>query len=209
MNKTAEISISDLQALSLFKGLGAEALRQLIDIAELEDVPAQTVIFKPQDQAAWTRFLVAGSLALRAADGSERALVGIGNAGIADEPLGLEQPFIMTAVTLTQCRLLRFPTSRLQELLSVARLPGIDVTVLDAEQEVASDRLFMQLVQELVEERLELRSMPDIALRVREAIASPNTSGAEVARIIQADPVIAVQVIKTAYSSLFAGNRPN
>lgn len=208
MNQSAKISVSILENLALFRELSQEVLQQLAAEAEFEDVPAQTVIFAQGDHDGWTRYLLSGSLALHEADGSERTLVGLGDIGIADEPLGFVQPHSVGATARTQCRLLRFSTARLHELLEDTRLPEIDVTVMDEQQEEASDRLFLQLVQDLMEERLALPSMPDIALRVREAIASPSTSGAEVARIIQADPVVAVQVIKTANSSLFSGNRP-
>lgn len=208
MNNSAEISVSILENLALLRELDQEHLQQLAGEVEFEDVPAHTTIFQQGDSDEWTRYLLSGSLALRAADGRERTLTGLGNIGIADEPLGFVQPHAMTATARTQCRLLRFRTSRLQDMLASARPPEIEVAVMGGEQGEASDRLFMQLVQDLMEEKLELPSMPDIALRVREAIASMNTSGAEIARIIQADPVVAVQVIKAANSSLFAGNRP-
>lgn len=208
MSKSAEISVSILESLTLLRELSQENLQQLAKEAEFEDVPAQASVFRQGDHDEWTRYLLSGSLALREGDGGERTLVGLGNIGVADEPLGFTQPHVMTATARTQCRLLRFPTDRLRELLASTRLPEIGVAVMDEQQEEASDRLFLQLVQDLMEEKLELPSMPDIALRVREAIASPDASGAEIARIIQADPVVAVQVIKAANSSLFSGSRP-
>lgn len=207
MNKSAEIPVSIIENLALFKGLGQVALQALVAEVVLEDVPAQQTLFRRGDQDGCTRYLLSGSLALQGTDGTERTLVGLGDIGIADEPLGFDQPHDVTATAKTPCRLLRFSTVRLRELLDSTRLPEIDVTVMEQQGE-ASDRLFMQLVQDLMEEKLELPSMPDIALRVREAIAGPDASGAGIARIIQADPVVAVQVIKTANSSLFAGNRP-
>jgi HD-like signal output (HDOD) protein len=208
MSKPADISVSILESLTLLRELSQEALQQLAKEAEFEDVPAQATVFRQGDHDEWTRYLLSGSLALHESDGSERTLVGLGNIGIADEPLGFAQPHSMTAIARTSCRLLRFPAARLQESLASTRLPEIGVAVMDGQQEEASDRLFLQLVQDLMEEKLELPSMPDIALRVREAIASPDASGAEIARIIQADPVVAVQVIKAANSSLFSGSRP-
>jgi len=132
----------------------------------------------------------------------------MGDAAVADQPLGFTQPHTATAITQTQCRLIRLPTERLRELLQNSRLPELEVAEVDSTQGPASDRLFFRLIEDLMTEKLELPSMPDIAVRVREVIANPATDAAEVAKIIQADPVVATQVIKAANSSLLAGGRP-
>lgn len=202
------IPISALENLTLLRELDQAAIHALAQVAAYEDVLARTVIYRKGEQDEWTRFLVSGSVLLTESANPDRTLIGMGDAAIADHPLGFVQPHSETAIAGTDCRLVRFPTARLQELLERARPPEIAVAEVDADAGAASDRLFFQLVQDLVEEKLELPSMPDIAVRVREAIANPDTGAADVARIVQADPVVATQLIKAANSSLFAGNRP-
>ncbi|MCO6439641.1 MAG: HDOD domain-containing protein [Nitrococcus mobilis] len=65
------------------------------------------------------------------------------------------------------------------------------------------DHLFCQLIQD----RLALPSMPEIALRVRQAINDLDAGANEVARIIQADPVVAARIIQTANSVIFLGQK--
>jgi HD-like signal output (HDOD) protein len=208
MNERIMIAASTLETLALLRELDQEALASLARSASYEDVPARGVVFRQGEQDPWVRYLVSGAMLLTGGGAADRTLMGMGDVAIADEPLGLEQPHPFTGIARTECRLIRLPSALLQELLASMRLPEIEVAEVDSAQGDASDRLFFQLVQDLMEERLELPSMPDIAVRVREAIAHPDTGAADVAKIIQADPVVATQVIKAANSSLFAGNRP-
>src|SRR5690625_2219212 len=201
--KTAMVPISILENLALLRELGQDALRALVQDASYQDIPARSVIYRKGSQDEWTQFLVSGTILLTENDSSaNRTLIGLGNAAVADHPLGFQPPHADPAIASTECRQLRFPRARLQQLLEQARLPEIEVTELAAEEGAASDRLFVRLVQDLMEERLDLPSMPDIAVRVREAIANPESDTADVARIIQADPVVATQLTKVANSTL-------
>jgi len=202
------IPVSALEHLTLLRELDQAALQALLEQAEYEDVPARAVVYRKGEQDPWTRFLISGTLLLTDGGLSNRTLVGTGNAAIADCPLGFSQPHDETAIAGTDCRLLRFPTALLQSLLEQVRPPAIEVTAIDAEEGEAGSRLFYRLIQDLVEERLSLPSMPDIAVRVREAVAKVDTSAADVAKIIQADPAVATQLIKVANSSLYGGSRP-
>lgn len=208
MKKPATIPVFLLERLIPLRDLDQEALAALVREAEFEDVPARTVIFRKGGHDGWTRYLISGSILLAEGAEAERTLTGIGDAAVVEQPLGLEQPYAETAIAHTDCRLLRLPRDRILELLEQARLPEIDVTEVDSTQGEPGSRLFYRLFEDLMKERLELPSMPDVAVRVREAVAQPDTDAAEVARIIQADPVVAAQVIKAANSLLFAGSRP-
>lgn len=47
--------------------------------------------------------------------------------------------------------------------------------------------------------------MPETAIRVREAAEDPNTTGRDIARILEADPALAARVLRLANSALYAG----
>jgi HD-like signal output (HDOD) protein len=208
MNKPPTISVSTLEDLVPLRELTPDALMILAQEAEIEDVPARSVIFRKGGRDEWTRYLLSGSILLAERPDGEHTLIGMGDAAAAAQPLGLTQPHAATAIARTDCRMIRFRRARIEELLESSQLPQIEVAEVDTEQGDASSRLFFRLVQDLMEEKLELPSMPDIAVRVREAVSDPDTGAPEVAKIIQADPVVAAQVMKAANSSLFAGSRP-
>ena len=61
------------------------------------------------------------------------------------------------------------------------------------------------IIDDLVNNRLILPTMPEVALRVREAIEDDDTSSDDVARIIQTDASLATSIMQIANSSLYRG----
>jgi HD-like signal output (HDOD) protein len=209
MNKPVAISPSLLEDLVPLRELTPEALQTLALEAEYEDFAARSVIFRKGSRDEFTRYLVSGMLVLAEhAEGGEATLVGMGDAAVATQPLGYEQPHAATAVARTDCRFLRIPTARLNELLESVRLPAYDVAEVQPEQGEAGTRLFYQLFQDLMEDKLALPSMPDVAVRVRQAITERDAGAGEIAKIIQNDPVVAARLMQAANSPLFGGQRP-
>lgn len=64
-----------------------------------------------------------------------------------------------------------------------------------------------QLIELLKEDKLVLPTLPEVALRAREAAESPHSNAADIARVINNDPAIAARVIKVANSPLMRGPR--
>lgn len=56
--------------------------------------------------------------------------------------------------------------------------------------------------------RLELPTLPDIALKIREMIDDPNVSADDLVRLLSTDPTISAQIIKTANSAAFSKASP-
>jgi HD-like signal output (HDOD) protein len=77
------------------------------------------------------------------------------------------------------------------------------------ESRALSAALVEELEQSLADNDLELPSLPEVALKIRKALADDNVSFAEVARLIGADPALAARILKTANSALFyRGSKP-
>ncbi|BCK87759.1 hypothetical protein MIZ01_1552 [Sideroxyarcus emersonii] len=60
----------------------------------------------------------------------------------------------------------------------------------------------------LESDRLELPTLPDIALKIREMIDDPNVSADALIRLLSTDPAISAQIIKTANSAAFSKGSP-
>lgn len=65
--------------------------------------------------------------------------------------------------------------------------------------------LEQKILGECAKGNLELPSLPDIALQVKNAINDPSKGLNQIAKLIEMDPNIAARVIKIANSSMFAG----
>ena len=71
-----------------------------------------------------------------------------------------------------------------------------------------ADGIYHQVYKKVVSNEARLPSMPDVAQKVRRAVANDNVGVKEMARIIQADPPLATRVIRAANSPLYRSGRP-
>lgn len=73
---------------------------------------------------------------------------------------------------------------------------------------MAEHAVFLQIYQRLAHGDLVLPSLPDIGLRVREAVRDPNQSLGNIARLVQLEPPLAAYLVSVANSPLFRGAKP-
>lgn len=196
-----------LEGLSLFKDLDEDNLESAASECEIHELPPKSLVFKKGSRDEWTQFVLSGHVVLIQEDGSHESLIGMGNAGIVDSPLGWEQPHEINAFTHTDVKLIRIKTDRLKELIENSRPPELDVAEVDEDTAGVSTQIYFQLFNDLMNDKLKLPSMPDIAIRVREAVSDVKAGAQEVAKIIQSDPVVAARIIQAANSAMYAGQR--
>ncbi|MDN3517091.1 HDOD domain-containing protein [Aquisalimonas lutea] len=201
----AAIGTEVLETLIPFRDLPQEAVRQLAEVVELEDHPARSVIFRKGGDDGWTRYVLSGAVVLVDDDGNRRTLTGTGDAGVYPEPLADDEPYRHHALASTEVRLIRLPRQEVEAVLAATRLPEYDVGVVNADSGDAGEGLFYRLFEDLMEDRLDVPSMPDMALKVRHAVEEQEAGAADVARIIQADPPLAARLIQTANSAAYGG----
>ena len=200
---TNRIEADVLSDLVPLRELDEATLQALAAAAEIEEVPAKSVIFRKGEEDGYTRYVLSGEVVLVEQPGEQRTLVGMGDAGAAAEPLGLGGAHRFSALARTDVRLIRLRSVEIKDALDASRLPAVEVQ--EAAEEDPGDALFLQLVRDLMEDRLALPSMPDVAVRVRKLVADPDSGPQDVIRVLQADPPVAAQLLKTANSALYAG----
>jgi len=72
----------------------------------------------------------------------------------------------------------------------------------------SEDGIYHQVYKKVVSHEARLPSLPDVAQKVRHAIANDGVGIKEMARIIQADPSLAARIIRSANSPLYRSARP-
>ena len=70
------------------------------------------------------------------------------------------------------------------------------------------DDVKYQLLDQIENDSIQLPTLPEIALTIREVANSPHTTSKDLCRVIEQDPGIAARVIKVANSPLFRGSLP-
>lgn len=190
-----------LQGLNPLRELQPEAIQELASAAWIEDHPARRIIFQRDAADEAYRFVVSGSVLLIDARDRRRKV----DASSPADPLSEENPTRELAITASEVRLLCMPRGICDALLAGNRPPDYAVEEMQASTEDPGEGLFYQLFADLVSERLELPSLPDIAVQVRTAVAQDDTGPADLARIIGRDPAIAARLIQLANGSLYGG----
>src|SRR5215471_9024779 len=77
------------------------------------------------------------------------------------------------------------------------------------EARAISAALVADLDRSLTDNDLKLPSLPEVALKIRNALANEDVSVAEIARLIGSDPALAARIVRIANSALFyRGSKP-
>ena len=77
------------------------------------------------------------------------------------------------------------------------------------EARAISAALVADLDRSLADNDLKLPSLPEVALKIRNALTNEDVSVAEISRLIGSDPALAARIVKIANSALFyRGSRP-
>ncbi|WP_018719352.1 HDOD domain-containing protein [Arhodomonas aquaeolei] len=204
-----EVLVDWLEGVSPLQGLDRERLEALVAEAEVERHEPRSVIFQRGDRDAWTRYVLSGEVVLATGPGEPvHSVVGLGDAGVAAEPIGMDDVHTCNALARTAVKLIRVPTGRIRALLDeIGPGPASDYEVDEIGAADESDELYSALIADLLQDRLDLPTMPDVAVRVRSAIADERAGAPEVTRIIQADPAVAARVLQAANSALYRGER--
>lgn len=104
-------------------------------------------------------------------------------------------------LTQTGCIIVRFEKQLFNRFIDQELLMADDGLDTVQMSEVESN-LFNEIMRAYNTGKLKLPSLPDIALKVRQALASPYASAAEVARIVAVDPPMAARLISVANGPL-------
>ena len=68
-------------------------------------------------------------------------------------------------------------------------------------------RILGELIEELEQDKLVLPSLPEVALKVRDAVEDENSNARDVARVISTDAALSAKLIQVANSPLLRGSR--
>ncbi|THB70431.1 MAG: HDOD domain-containing protein [Gammaproteobacteria bacterium] len=201
------VSPEIIENLSLFSDLPPDSIESLAKECTIEEYPAKTVVFRKGGADEYTHFVLSGVLVLVSPTGDQESLVGMGDSGVVDKPLGWEVPYEKSAIAQTDIRLINVKTDTVKQLLEDTKPPAPEVAEVDEGGEDVGTRIYFRLFQDLMEDKLDLPSMPDMAIRVREAVSNPDASAHDVSQIIQTDPVVTARIVQAANSALYTGQR--
>lgn len=186
--------------------------------------PGEQLFVFGDDDDAFEYLLCEGTLNMESPDGREQQLqAGSDRARCVVSSL---RPRQYTATAATACSCIAVPANLVAELVS-ARLNamGGSVTYLDDDSEleevdyryfdlpdvaeVTASREIQSLLDsfqaDLAADRVQLTSIPEVALKVRKVIDDEAIAADAIASVIKNDPVIAAKLIKASNSAFYRG----
>ncbi len=196
------------EIISLFpiRNLSDSQKQLLLDSYKTVEAPANTLIFSQGSNDTRQIYLLEGKVKLTDANKRERIIEG---GGVESRfPLENNIPRSATAVALSPVSFFVIEKEALEGLMNneTVGLTNENVEVEEMHEEsLVYNQLYFEVSQEIQNNRLEIPSIPDTAIKVRKAISDHNISSDKIARITQVDPAITAQLIKVANSPLFRG----
>ncbi len=194
------ISLETLKQLIPIRSLSEDKLKSFAFETEAEIHPAKTVLFQINETTDSAIYLLKGKVSL--ADGNGKSYEVEGTEAKAKFPLTSGSKNTTTATAKSKIRILRVS----QKIMSInsGNQQRSELVIPD---ELSQSRLLQTFAHHFQDEDLEVPSLPNIAIKLREAMKK-EIGVDEAVKIIQLDPVISAKLIEVANCPLYVSVAP-
>jgi HD-like signal output (HDOD) protein len=205
--KPVPITLEVLKELFPVRNLGDEVLDAFADNREAEVFGPGSVLFQRGEPSDSVFYLLEGSVSMELGEGGSYEVQA--NTAKARFPLCSAKHYSATAVALTDIQVLRVSPKIMCGETSRNAVAQTAIDPLDARipSDVRSSRLFQAFCQYYRDEELKIPSLPDVAIKLRKAVAQEADLD-EVVKIVELDPAIAGKLVHVANSPLYLPARP-
>lgn len=206
MNDHRLVDWKTLQSLEPICNLRPAEFRELAGCTYIETAPPDRRLFVRGQTDRWCYYLVKGRVRL-VAPGGRWAEIRSGTPQ-ALRAMADAQPRRVDAITLETTEYIRLDREMVRVLTGSPLPGGVAVQELSESEGKPADRLLARIAREYIANRLVIPRLPDVALRVRDAVCRPDADANLVARLVQTDPVLSARLIQVASSPLYGVRGP-
>ena len=201
--------IGTLQKFEAFRALSPEQLDLLARHLLVKTAkPGQRLIERGSFEQ-FNLFLVDGTLHLEAEDGKVSEIDT--SSPNATRPIASLLPRKYAVTAATPVRYIQVANDFMPRLPEADAfggvLEGIEVAG-DLDYDQSETQLAAAIYKDLTDDRLALPSLPDVAIRVGQALEDETSSAKTIARIVETDPSITAKIVKAANSAYYGGYAP-
>jgi HD-like signal output (HDOD) protein len=207
-----ELKIDDLKQFTSLAGSNELRLQSIIDEVTISHAAKGEKIIELGDTSEFGYFLLSGALILKAADGGVK-LIEAGTESAKNQIAQLV-PRRYQVIASQPVEYLKIPNALLSAYQP--KQDGIDTILIEEDISGAGSQLDSEyafeneisykLYQELKNDSLVLPSLPDIAVRIGNALKDETKTFNHIAEIVQTDPAISAKLIKAANSAMYGGS---
>ena len=196
------ISMSVVKELFPIRNYDNEKLLAFTSDLKSEIFPKQTTLFRHGKKADSALYLLKGTVSLSDENGNIYEIVG--GTGDAKFPLSSGDIHTTTAIAKTDVSVLRVS----QKILSPKYAPLSEFSTLVIPDELTDNHLLSGFFHHYNNEELNIPSLPDVAIKLRNAMHNDDIGIADAVKIIQHDPVFSAKLIGLANCPLYLGVTP-
>lgn len=199
-----------LQRLSSLRELPADELKTLSEQLYLHECQKGEVLLELGSTDDCTLYLIEGSARLIAEDGGVKIIRQTDTSALA--PLARLRPSHYKVIAESQARYLRIDNALLEQATGrFEKSSSLTLESYQVEEEDdlghidAENHLTVQIYEDLNSGHLLLPSLPDVALRIGEAVNEDDSDASKIGTLIETDPAIALKIVKAANSARYGG----
>jgi len=181
------------------KELSDEGRATILSAAEQETLPPGTKL-NGADRRERLVYLLEGSLALVSHGQATRVTPESPKARLPLFPDRISNEF---AVAESNCRLLSIDKQAFGERLNAERTAGFEVN--DVEINADEGRIFQEIYEATMNNKLELPPMPEVAIRIQRMADDPDVGIPEITKVVQMDAAVAGALLHATNSPLYRG----
>lgn len=189
-----------------FSECSREELIVLADHSWIDEISRGHVVLEIDSRDGWDYYLVEGTLKLMARDGKESFVMG--GSRTARAPIAHLQPRQYRITAMTPVTYLRVEKELIKNLSFSGDRAGVVVDEAVSIKDVTDNPLFAEIYDDLINDRLVVPSMPEVAIKIRSLIDVVDAPVPQIAKVINTDPAISAKLIKSANGALYHGQPP-
>ncbi|MET0106977.1 MAG: HDOD domain-containing protein [Sedimenticola sp.] len=213
-NASIHPEIETLRSFTPLSHLSREQLELLRQSVILEEAAEKSTLIGRGSMEDASYFLLEGKVLRTASDGKSNEVEGGSPSGLS--PLSRLIPHKYEVVTLTKVSYFKISNTLLDSVTSVVRQQetspfsgySVEEDAVERHDTDVENKISLQFLQDLENDRLILPSLPDVALRIGRALENDEHNTEEIAAMIQNDPVITAKLIKCANSAFYGMPTP-
>lgn len=197
------LDISDLQQFNPFRDLNNIALMEILKESEIRLLGSDDTL-NAAEEAAHKIFLLSGELMLMAGDKVMETITA--GSVRARDPVFRINPDGLKAICWKPAEVLQVDAhllAKFRHAAAEAAASGSAASFIEIELSEEENELLSEVYHHFRSQRVDLPTCPRIARRVNQLLEQPQPDPQEVVSLIQADPVIAAQIVQMANNPFY------
>lgn len=197
--------IATLKRLRPLSQFSEEHLQTLANQLEVRTARKKDKLIEMGCTDDYSLFVIEGSVTLIARDGKVQQLEFDNRQEL--NPIAQLRPCMYDVIAPGQLRYLKIDKRLLTQFAQLMDQgeDADDISVHMFEGDAATNQLTMHLYQDLIEDRITLPSLPEVAHKIQQVFNSDNVNASKVTQVLLTDPAMTGKLIRVANSALYRG----